>query len=161
MKKITYLSTATLLTANLFLAGCSEALHSNVYQINEVGRTSKINKVYITHVHRVRIDNAKITADGATAGALAGGISGAILGNSAQSTVFGALAGGLTGAALSQSERYTPGVSIEFRNKGGKLKNIVQVGHKHNFKPGPAKEVITYLNNGQRYTHIQANKHYG
>ena len=56
MKKITFLSTTVLLTTSLFLAGCSEAIHRPTYQMNEVGRTNKINEVYITRIHKVHID---------------------------------------------------------------------------------------------------------
>lgn len=159
MNKIT---SVTLLSSTLLLASCAEVTHSNSYSINDIGLTRTIHPVYITRVHRVDIDNRDKTARGATLGALAGGIGGALIGNSAHSTAFGALAGGLTGAAIGDSHRHIPGVSINYRNKNGKLHNVIQPGYKYDFKEGPAKEIITHADNGERYVHIKPNRpHYG
>lgn len=160
MKKIFFLSTVAILSTSFFLTGCSETIRSNTYEMQNLGRVNKINKVYITAIHKVNIDNEGDTENGAAAGALAGGIGGAILGDSASSTLFGALAGGLTGAAISQNDRYAPGISIDFRDKRGHLKNIIQAGHKHNFKIGQAREIITYLDDGEEYIKIQPNRHH-
>lgn len=153
----------TALTSSLVLAGCtnvsSEDLGADVYDTTQLNTKQETKTVTILSVlpAKVLVDNKENKQMAQAAGAILGGITGAVLGYQ-HSNLAAAAAGtaGATGGVIAGSmvkdKVQVEGVSLTYK-QGSKVYTSTQAGRKCQFKPGLAVVITTKANE----TRIQPN----
>lgn len=153
----------TALTSSLVLSGCAnvsfEDLGADVYDTTQLNTKQETKTVTILSVlpAKVLVDNKENKQMAQAAGAILGGITGAVLGYQ-HSNLAAAAAGaaGATGGAVAGSmvkdKVQVEGVSLTYK-QGSKVYTSTQAGRKCQFKPGLAVVITTKANE----TRIQPN----
>ena len=153
----------TALTYSLVLAGCanvsSEDLGADVYDTTQLNTKQETKTVTILSVlpAKVLVDNKENKQMAQAAGAILGGIAGAVAGYQ-HSNLAAAAAGtaGATGGVIAGSmvkdKVKVEGVSLTYK-QGTKVYTSTQAGRKCQFKPGLAVVITTKANE----TRIQPN----
>ncbi len=153
----------TALTSSLVLSGCAnvsfEDLGADVYDTTQLNTKQETKTVTILSVlpAKVLVDNKENKQMAQAAGAILGGITGAVLGYQ-HSNLAAAAAGtaGATGGVIAGSmvkdKVQVEGVSLTYK-QGSKVYTSTQAGRKCQFKPGLAVVITTKANE----TRIQPN----
>ncbi len=153
---------ALALVTSVALVGCQstgEQYKASTYKADQVNQRQEAKTVNIIAVvpSKIEIDNTESKETAMKAGAILGGIAGALIGGGGGRYNYGAgaLGGGLVGAgagSMVSDKKLVDGVTLTY-SENKKIFTSTQVGLNCEFKPGIALVVMTTTNE----TRVQPN----